>query len=148
MLNHLKLDSFDVEISFSESKKEIIHSFREQNISIDTPTDVQIVVQSNMFSLDVNFLISFYFDGEKLIAIIMSPDTVLNGRALYSRYNKIQKALENQLGHPRNHLRLIMDLIDPDSRLAYWQSNGMKIEHYLVNRFGMEDIIHIELSSK
>lgn len=145
MWSYLKMDSFDVEISFSKSKKAIISFLKEKNISLDTPTEMQVVVKSKMLSLDVDFFIAFHFNGEKLIAITMSPDMALEGSALYSRYNEIQKALENELGHPHNRLQLIMNLLDPDSRLARWQSNGIKIEHYLLNRFEMEEIINIEL---
>lgn len=145
MWSCLKLDSFDVEISFSKSKKAIICFLKEKNISIDTPTEMQIVIKSKLLCLDTKFSIAFHFNGEKLTAITMSPDMALEGKALYSRYNEIQKALENELGHPHNRSRLIMNLLDPDNRLARWQSNGIKIEHYLLNRFGMEETINIEL---
>ncbi|MGM9681022.1 MAG: hypothetical protein ACI3XR_05905 [Eubacteriales bacterium] len=101
--------------------------------------------QSKLLSLDVNFYISFQFDGEKLTAISMSPDGTLEGPALNSRYNEIQKALVNKLGHPHNPLRSIMNYLDPDSRSNCWQSNGIRIEHDLQNRFGMEEIVTIEL---
>ena len=142
---YLKLDSFGVETPFSKSKTELINSFRENNIPIDIPTEMQIVVRSKLLSLDVDFFISFQFSGEKLIAITMSPNAVLEGKALDCRYNKIQKALENELGHPHNRLRSIMNLLDSDNRLSYWQRDGIKIEHYLLNRFGMEEIINIKL---
>ena len=143
--SYFKLDSFGVEIPFSKSRTEFISSFHENNIPIDVPTEMQIVVKSKLLSLDVDFFISFQFSGEKLIAITMSPNTVLEGKALDCRYNKIQKALENELGHPHNRLRSIMNLLDPDNRLSYWQRNGIKIKHYLLNRFGMEEIINIKL---
>ena len=145
MWNGLKLDSFGIEISFSKTKKEIISFLKEKNISIDTPTEMQIVIKSTLFSLDSKFFIGFHFSGEKLIAITMSPDMALEGKALYSRYNEIQKALEKELGYPHNHSRLIMNLLDPDNLLARWQSNGIIIEHYILNRFGMEETISIEL---
>lgn len=106
---------------------------------------MQIVVKSKLLSLDVDFFISFQFNGEKLIDITMSPNTALEGKVLDCRYNKIQKALENELGHPHNRLRSIMNLLDPDNRLSYWQRDGIKIKHYLLNRFGMEEIINIKL---
>ena len=142
---NLKLDSFGIETSFSKSKTEFISSFHRNNIPIDVPTEMQIVVKSKLLSLDIDFFISFQFSGEKLIAITMSPSTVLEGKALDYRYNKIQKALEKELGHPHNQLRSIMNLIDPDNRLSYWQRDGIKIKHYLLNRFGMEEIINIKL---
>lgn len=145
MWSCLKLDSFDAEIFFSKSKTAIICLLKEKNISIDTPTEMQIVIKSKLLCLDTEFSIAFHFNVEKLIAITMSPDMALEGKALYSRYNEIQKALENELGHPHNRSRLIMNLLDPDNRLARWQSNGIKIEHYLLNRFGMEEMISIEL---
>lgn len=141
----LKLDSFGVEAPFSKLRTELISSFHENNIPIDVPTEMQIVVKSKLLSLDVDFSISFQFSGEKLIAITMSPNKALEGKALYYRYNKIQKALENELGHPHNRLRSIMNLLDPDNRLFCWQRDGIKIKHYLLNRFGMEEIINIKL---
>ena len=117
----------------------------EKNIQIDMPTKSQIVVKSKLLSLDIEFFISFQFDDEKLIAIMMSPNMVLEGRSLNSCYNKIQKALENKLGYPHSYWRSIINLLDPENRLTYWKSNGIKIEHYLFNRFGMEEIISIKL---
>ena len=142
---YLKLDSFGVETPFSKSRTEFISSFHENNIPIDIPTEMQIVVKSKLLSLDVDFFISFQFNGEKLIDITMSPNTALEGKVLDCRYNKIQKALENELGHPHNRLRSIMNLLDPDNRLSYWQRDGIKIKHYLLNRFGTEEIINIKL---
>ena len=112
---------------------------------MDIPTEMQIVVKSKLLSLDVDFFISFQFSGERLISITMSPNTALEGKSLDFRYKKIQKALENELGHPHNWLGAIMNLLDPDNRLSYWQKDGIKIEHYLLNRFGMEEIINIKL---
>lgn len=145
MWSYLKLDSFGIETSFSKSRTEFISYFYENNIPIDIPTETQIVIKSKILSLDVVFFISFQFNGEKLIAITMSPNTALEGKALVCRYNKIQKALENELGHPHNRLRSIMNLLDPDNCLSYWKRDGVKIKHYLLNRFGMEEIINIEL---
>ncbi len=102
MWSCLKLDSFGIEISFSKSKKAIICFLKEKNISIDAPTEMQIVIKSKLLSLDTKFSIAFHFNGEKLIAITVSPDMYLEGKALYSRYKEIQKALENELGHPHN----------------------------------------------
>lgn len=142
---HLILDSFGVEMPFSKSKTEFISNLHENNIPIDMPTEMQIVVKSKLLFLDVDFFISFQFSGERLIAITISPNAVLEGKTLDYRYKKIQKALENELGHPHNRLRSIMNLLDPDNRLSYWQKDGIKIEHYLLNRFGMEEIISITL---
>lgn len=142
---YLGLDSFGIEIPFSTSKKAIISLFQEKNIPFKAPTEMQIVVKSKILSLDIDFFINFQFNGEKLIAITMSPGVALEGKALYLRYNEIEKALQNILGHPHNYLRSIMNWLDPDSRLARWQNHGIKIEHHLLNRFGMEEIISIEL---
>ena len=142
---YLKLDSFGVETHFSKSRTEFISSFHENNIPIDIPTEMQIVVKSKLLSLDVGFFISFQFSGERLIAITMSPSTALEGKPLDCRYKKIQKALEKELGHSHNWLRSVMNLLDPDNRLSYWQRDGIKIKHYLLNRFGMEEIINIKL---
>ena len=59
MWEFLKLDSFDVEIPFSKSRTEFISSFHENNIPIDLPTEMQIVVKSKLLSLDVVFLFHF-----------------------------------------------------------------------------------------
>ncbi|HAU87213.1 MAG TPA: hypothetical protein DCW90_17520 [Lachnospiraceae bacterium] len=142
---YLKLDSFGVEIPFSKSKTEFINYFRKNNIPMDIPTEMQMVVKSKLLSLNVDFFISFQFSGERLISITMSPNTALEGKTLDFRYKKIQKALENELGHPHNWLGTIMNLVDPDNRSSYWQKDGIKIEHYLLNRFGMEEIINIKL---
>ena len=139
------LDSFGVEIPFSKSKTDFISYFCKNNIPIDIPTEMQIVVKSKLLFLDVDFFISFQFSGERLIAITISPNTTLEGKTLDCRYKKIQKVLENELGHPHNRLRSIMNLLDPDNRLSYWKKDGIKIEHYLLNRFGMEEIINITL---
>lgn len=145
MWSYLKLDSFDIEIPYSQSKDLLISFLREKKISFDTPTEMQVIIKSKMFSLDANFFIAFHFNGEKLIAITIAPDVVLEGSALYCRYNYVQGALENELGRPHNRLRFILDLLDPDSRLSRWQRNGIKVEHYLLNRFGMEEVINIKL---
>lgn len=141
----LKLDSFGFETDFSKSRTEFISSFKENNIPMNMPTEMQIVVKSKLLSLNINFYISFQFNGDKLITITISPDTTLEGKAVGCRYNKIQKALETELGHPHNWLRAIMNLLDPDNRLSYWRINGVKIKHYLFDRFGMEEVINIEL---
>lgn len=143
--NYIKLESFGVESPFSKSRTELIRFFYEKNIPMNMPTETQIVVESKLLSLDVNFFISFQFDGNKLIAITLAPNTALEGETLDYRYNKIQKALEKELGHPRNRLRSIINLLDPENRLSYWQRDGIKIEHYLLNRFGIEEIINIKL---
>ena len=143
--SYLKLDSFGIEIPFSKSRKEFISSFNENNIPMDMPTEMQIVVISKLFSLDVVFFVSFQFNGEKLIAITMSPNIALEGKALVNRYNNIQKALENELGHPHNRWRSIMNILDADNRISFWKREGIKIKHYLLNRFGMEEIINIKL---
>ena len=120
----------------------MIGYLREKNIPLCMPTETQVGVKSKILSLDIVFTIAFQFCGERLVAITMSPDTTDND--LYSRYNEIQKALERELGHPRRGLRSIMNLLVPDSRLESWRANGVRIEHYLLNRFGMEEIIDIK----
>ena len=142
---YLKLDSFGVEMPFSKSKTEFISYFHKNNIPIDMPSKMQIVIKSKLMSLDIDFFISFQFGGERLIAVTMSPDPALEGKTLDCRYKKIQKALENELGYPHNWLRSIVNLLDPDNRLSHWKKDGIKIKHYLLNRFGMEEIINIEL---
>lgn len=147
MCNCLKLESFDVELLFSNSRTELISFLNDNNIPTNMPTGRKIIVKSKLLSLDVVFYISCQFDGEKLIAITMSPDTYLEGKSLLCRYNKIQRALENELGYPRNLLWSIIYLLDPESSLYYWMRNGIKFEHYLLNRFGIEEIINIKLVS-
>ena len=130
--SYLKLDSFGVETPFSKSRTEFISFFHENNIPIDTPTEMHILVMSKLFSLDIDFFVSFQFRGEKLIAVTMSPNTTSEDKTLDCRYNKIQKTLENELGYPHNRMRSIMNLLDPDNRFSYWHRDGIKIEHYLL----------------
>ena len=106
---------------------------------------MQIIVKSKLLLLDIVFYISFQFDDEKLIAITMSPDTALDGKRLFLRYKKIQKAMETSLGYPSNRLQKLIYLLAPESSSYYWINNGIKIEHYLLNRFGMEETIRINL---
>lgn len=145
MLEFLTMESFDADVSFSMTKKEMIDFLQEKDIPFGMPTEMQIVVKSKILALDIDFYIDFQFKGEKLTALTMSPDMALEGKALHSRYNVIQKALENELGHSHNFLLTITNLLAPDSRLIRWHKNGIVIEHYLLNRFGMEEIINIEL---
>ena len=145
--NYLKLDSFGIEISYSISKTELIHLFQEKEIPFTTLNGTQIAVTANIFSLNIDFSIDFCFDKEKLIAIMMSPKPFLEGRLLYSRYNEIQKVLENELGHMHHPFQFLVNLLAPDGRLARWRRNGIKIEHYLLNRFGMEEIIQLTMTT-
>ena len=143
ILSYLKLDSFGVELQYSKPRTDLIRFFYDNDIPVNMSPKMQIVVKSKLLSLDVTFCISFQFDDENLIAITMTPDTNLEGKTLFSRYGKIQKALESELGHPCNYFRKIMNLLDPQNRSSYWFRNGVKVEHYLLNRFGMEEIINI-----
>ena len=141
----VKIDSFDIKIPFTLSKSEIICFLKEKGILVATPTEKQVIIKSKMFSLDTTFCIDFHFNNERLIGLTMSPDIFLEGKALYCRYGEIQKILEGELGHPHKHSSVIMNLLDPDGRLAQWCNKDIKIEHYLLNRFGMEEIISIVL---
>ena len=142
---YIKLDSFGVEIPFSQSKTELLGYFHENNIPTNMPIEMQIVLKSKLLSLDVDFFISFQFSEEQLVAITISPCMSLEGKSLGCRYKKIQKALENELGRPHNRLSSIMNFLDSENRLSYWQRDGIKIEHLLLNRFGTEEIINIKL---
>ena len=143
--NYLKLDSYGVELYFSKSRTELIRFLEENNIPMTMLTDMKIVVKSKILSLDFSFYISCQFDDEKMIAITMSPNTALEGKCLLRRYRIIQKALEYELGPPRNRLRSIMCVFDPENRSSYWMRNDIKIEHYLSSRFGTEENINIQL---
>lgn len=142
---YIILDSFGVDIPFSKTKAEITRLLQEKKALLVTSNEEQIIVKSKVLSLDIVFFVAFQFSGEKMIAITMSPDRYLEGSALYSRYKEVQKALENKFGCPHNPIRSIMNLLDPDSSLARWQNDGIKIEHYLLNRFGMEETVCIKL---
>lgn len=148
MWSNLELDSFGVEIPLSQSKSGLIDFLREKGIPLHIPTEAQVVIKSKMFSFDADFLVALHFEGEKLIDITIVPEVMLEGKAMYYRYREIQQVLERELGRPGNRLRFILDFLNPDCQLSRWQRNGMKIEHYLLNRFGMEEIISIQLSSK
>ena len=143
--NFLRLDSFDIEIPFSKTRTEIIKLLREKNVVIDTSVEMQVVIKSKLLSLDIVFYIVFQFDNEKLISITMSPNEFLEGNTLHSRYKEIQTALEKEFGHSCNMVQTFLNLLDPDSCSVRWQKNGIKIEHYLLNRFGMEEIVRIKL---
>lgn len=139
----LKLDSYDVEISFPISKKEIIETFIRNNISIDMPTEKQIIVKSKLLSLDYDFFMCFYFNGEKLDGITLLLDEYLEGRGLYDRYRKVQKALENEWGRSYDLIQSIVNCLNPDGYLMRWKSNTVVAEHYLLNHFGVEEHIDI-----
>lgn len=141
----LKLDSLEDEIPFRISKVELIKIFERNSVSFDVPDERIIIVKSSLLSLEELFYVSFQFEGEKMIAITMSPCIAVEGKELNSRYKKIQTILENELGRPYNRWRLIMNFLDPDNRLSYWMRDGRKIEHYLQDRFAMEEIINIKL---
>lgn len=145
LCNYLKLDSFGVDLHFSKSRTELIRFFNENSIPINMSTETQIIIKSKLLSLDVTFYISLQFDGEKLLTITMSPNISLEGKSLFYRYSKIQKALKNELGYPCYRLKSIFYLLDPENRSSYWMRNGIRIEHFLLNRFGMEEIINIKL---
>ena len=146
MWRSLKLDSYDAEVSFLASRKEIIGFLKENDIPLDMPREMSIIIKSKLFSLDSSFSIVFNFNIEKLIAISIFPEGGLEGEAFRSRYNKIQKALEKELGYPNNPLRLIMNLLNPNGWRAYWYNNGTTIEHYILDRFGMEEFIDIHFT--
>lgn len=148
MWMYLKLDTFGVEIPFSKSKSEFISYFHKNNIPTKSPSDMQIVLKSKLMSLDVDFFISFEFSEERLISLTMSPITALEGKTLRCRYKKIQRALRNELGFPHNWWELMLNLLDPDNRVSCWQKDGIKIKHYLLNRFGMEEIINIDFRAR
>ena len=141
----LNLDSFGVELSLSKSKTELACFFCENDIPVIMSTETQAVIKSKLLSLDIVFYISFQFSGEKLLAVTMSPDTTLEGKSLMRRFGKIQKALENELGYPYNRLMTIIYLLDSENSSFYWLRNGMRIEHYLLNRFGIEEIVSVKL---
>ncbi|MDD6259650.1 MAG: hypothetical protein PUA74_00995 [Clostridiales bacterium] len=142
----LKLDSYDVEIPFSSPKTDIIGFFQERNIPFDISADGKMALKSRILLLDITFLIFLEFDGEKIISVAMLPDRALEGKALYSRFSAIQKALKKELGSPDNGLlESLMNWLVPDGRSARWRREGVAVKHYLRDRFGMEEIIHIEL---
>lgn len=140
--DQLKLDSLDIVIAFDESKKRIMDLLNEKNISINVPGEEWIILYSKMFCLDMQFCIGFRFKGEKLVSISISPEKYVEGKEVYLRYKEIQSALEKELGRPNNYLCCMMKWWNSDRR-AYWRGKEIFIEHYLRERFGMEENIHI-----
>lgn len=145
ILRFVKIDSYNIEVDIHQSKNELITFLREKNVLFDMPTESAIMIKSNLLSLDVEFYIYFHFDSERIVAITMSPDKALQEEEMFSRYEIIQKALEVKLGIPENAMRLIMRIVDPHSRFSRWNKEGICIEHYIIDRFGLEDIISIKL---
>lgn len=143
--NCLELNSFGVELLFSKSRSEIIRFFFENNIPTNILTKKQIIVRSKLLFLDVDFFISCQFNDDKLFSVTISPDTTLEGKPLLSQYKRIQKALENELGYPCNRWNSIFYLLSPESSSLYWLKDGVRIEHSLLNRFGLEETINIKL---
>ena len=146
--NYLKLDSFGVNFLFSSTRTELIEFFNDNNISINMPSEVQIVFKSKLLLLDVVFYVSCYFDSEKLIAVTISPDTNLEGKSLICRYNKIQRAMESELGYPRNRWWSIICLFAHENRSFYWEKNGVKIEHYILKKNGTSENLENVFSDK
>ena len=145
LCSYLKMDSYDVIIPFSKSKNEIAAFLKEKSIQFDSPSDEKIILKSKILLLDIEFFIFFKFECQKLTSISMAPGLILEGKALYSQYSKVQKSLVKELGYPHNVLMSIMNFLVPDSRTAQWRCNGGKIEHYLLDRFRVEEIISIKL---
>lgn len=147
MWDYLKINSLNFEVPFS--KTELTRWLNENGISLIKDTEMNIVIKSKVLSLDIVFNIIFQFRDEKLISIMMSPDKFLEGEDLYLRYDEIQMVLVKELGigNTFNPLQVIINVLVPDSRSFCWKKKGAKIEHYLLNRFGMEEIISINFNS-
>ena len=61
MLEFLTMESFDADVSFSMTKKEMIDFLQEKDIPFGMPTEMQIVVKSKILALDIDFYIDFQF---------------------------------------------------------------------------------------
>ena len=59
MLEFLTMESFDADVSFSMTKKEMIDFLQEKDIPFGMPTEMQIVVKSKILALDIDFYIDF-----------------------------------------------------------------------------------------
>lgn len=142
----LKLDSYDVRVDLMGEKDAIEDLFRTKKVDYRMIDNNQIAIRSRLFALDIDFYLSFVFAREKITRIIISPCVSLEGKALCSRYNKIQKALISRYGFPSNRIGAIINLLDRDNSYSRWKNKGVEIEHYLVDRFGAEETIKIQLS--
>lgn len=142
----LKLESYDISVAFMERKDTIEDLFKSKKVVYRIFDNNQIAIKSRLFALDIDFYLSFVFVCEKITQIIISPCESLEGNALYSRYNKIQKALISRYGFPSNHIWAIINLLDRDNSYSYWRNKDMEVKHYLMDRFGMEETIKIQLS--
>lgn len=146
LCDFLRLDSFDVEIPFIMTKTELCCFLKNHHITFNMPSENHVLFKSKLLALNIDFYISCQFVGEKMIAVTMAPDTYLEGKGLRCRYNKIQKAMEKELGRPWNQQVLWNILILGWASVhPYWMYNGIKIEHYIEDRFGPTDTINIKL---
>lgn len=55
-------------------------------------------------------------------------------------------SLVSRYGFPSNRIWAIINLLDRDNSYSRWKNKGVEIEHYLVDRFGAEETIKIQLS--
>lgn len=144
LFEFLRMDSYNIEIPLSASKTDIICILKENGITISIPMDMSVVVKSTLFSLDIEFCIAFLFQEEILVSVMMSPCDFMEGKDLYSRYKQIQYALEKKLGKTTNCLWKIMNFFNPSASSMRWKTKDVFIEHYLFERFRMEEIISIQ----
>ena len=143
--DYIKLDSFGIKIDYSKSMPDLLSFFEENKIPHDFTRKTQITTKSKLFSLDIEFFVSFEFEDERLIVIVASPCGVANNDDIKRRYNDIQKTLEKELGKPLNPLHLIINLLNPNEQLISWKKHKLKIRHFLFDRFGMEERIEIRI---
>ena len=118
---------------------------QENGVPLDASSEARLSVSSCLWSLGSAFLIVFHFRGERLTSITLSPEKALEGGALFARYEVIQKAMEAEYGRPRHPLQTILNVLDPDHPSSRWHRDGVRIEHFLLDRFGMEERIRILL---
>ena len=147
----LRLDSFGIDMPLLETKAKVVDLLNNNNINADILTHDQvtlITLKSKMLALDMKFCITFQFVAETPVAITIVPGEACKNDNVYHRYKTIEKSLERRLGKPHNPLMAVTNLLDRDSCQWHWSIKGVKIKHYLLNRFGIEEIIDIKLPVK
>lgn len=145
MDNGLHLDSYHIDIFFSQTRTEMLEILKNASVSIKSMEEENIYVSSKLFSLDVEFKIAISFNDEKLVGIMIRPDEELSGKKLHMRYICIQKELEKNFGFCYNFIKKLINYLDPNNCYLDWCYDNIKIEHYIIERFGMEEIIRFSI---
>ena len=137
----LHLDSYDIDIFFHQTKTELLKLINKASIPTKKIGAENLLITSKLFLLDIDFRIFIKFDGEKMVYIIIHPDTEVNIKTLYSQYRYIQLALEKKYGYYHNIFQRLINYLDPINCYSCWAFDNIRVEHYIIERFGIEEAI-------